>query len=242
MICLHGKRITLLPSRGAGDFLLCPVGNEGSRCSTPLPVFSVAFVLDSVRLNSYEMYLTVDSLPLVVYSVGHLPEPCHWYFLFREVPAKVFGPFFKFNHGFCPIDFFLLILRLHISLISAPFSFLLFCYSEFHLLFLVKFPKVTSQVIDFGALLLSRICVCSCGVSETGFPRVIHLAGYIFISSVCLGSCFQMSSRNYFRNAMPKVLTAWSVFLMLSVGSSSPQCVWWPQILSWWMISRSSED
>lgn len=185
MICLHGKRITLLPSGGAGDFLLCPVGNEGSRCSTPLPVFSVAFVLDSVHLNSYEMYLTVDSLPLVVYSVGHLPELCHWYFLFREVPAKVFGPFFKFNHGFCPIDFFLLILRLLISLISAPFSFLLFCYSEFHLLFLVKFPKVTSQVIDFGALLLSRICICSCGVSKTGFPRVIHLAGYIFISSVC---------------------------------------------------------
>lgn len=100
MNCLHGKSITLLPSGGAGDFLLYPVGNEGSCCSTPLPVFCVVFVLDSVHLNSYKMYLTVDSLPLVVYSVGHLPESCHWYFLFREVPAKVFGPFLKFNRVF----------------------------------------------------------------------------------------------------------------------------------------------
>lgn len=123
-------------------------------------------------------------------------------------PLRSLAHFLNLITFFCPTDFFLLILRLLISLISAPFSFLLFYYSEFRLLFLFKFPKVTSQVIGFGALLLSRICICSCGFSKTGFPRVIHLAGYIFISSVCFGSCFQMSSRNYFRNAMPKVLTA----------------------------------
>lgn len=119
--CLQGKSITLLTSGGVGDFSFCPVKNEGSCCSTPLSVFTGVLLLDSVHVNSHEVYLTVDSHSLVVCDVGHLSESCRWYFLFREVPAKVFGPFLKFNHVFCSIDFSLLIFK---TFHSAHFCFI----------------------------------------------------------------------------------------------------------------------
>lgn len=178
----------------------------------PLPCQDLVWSLfgDSVYLNSHEMYLIVDAHSLVICDEEYLSESFPLVFLFfREVPPKVYGPFKKFNHGFVPLIFLYWFFKFFIHWLLfyfysfSPATLDLFCsfFSSFlrwqpkwltlHLFFLNMYPLLW--------------------VSKMVSPYVTYLVSYSFISPICFGSCFYISSRNYFRNLMCKLLSASSI-------------------------------